>query len=132
MHHVIDALVSEPSASVLSVKSKAAIAFLDARIAEGLAADEQTRREADKEVEEFKRNMYANRLATGERIVYPYVALSWNRVPIGDPKKLDIDAFFSAQALTLSAPPSDIIVATSNVCHFSYFVSADLWTNISR
>ena len=55
----------------LDDKARAAIAFLDARIAEGIAADADTRRQADEEVEEFKRNMNANRAATGERLVYP-------------------------------------------------------------
>lgn len=48
----------------------------------------------------------------------------------GDPKKLDVDVILCAQALTLSVPPADIIVATTNVSHISHFVSADLWTNI--
>ena len=56
---------------VLSAKSLAAIAFLEARIAEGLAADPETKRQAEEELEEFKRNMNANRAATGERLVYP-------------------------------------------------------------
>ncbi len=61
----------EPTGPVLDEKAKAAIALLDAWIAEGKAADEQTRLEADREVEEFKRNMNANRAITGERPVYP-------------------------------------------------------------
>lgn len=51
-------------------------------------------------------------------------------VPTGDPKKLDIDVILAAQALTLSVPTSDIIVATSNVAHISRFVAADNWSNI--
>ena len=51
-------------------------------------------------------------------------------IPTGDPKKLDIDVILSAQALTLSIPASDIIVATSNVAHLSRFVAADQWSNI--
>ena len=51
-------------------------------------------------------------------------------LPTGDPKKLDVDVILAAQALTLSVPPSDIIVATSNVAHLSRFVTADLWTKI--
>ncbi len=56
---------------VLDEKTKAAIAFLEARIAEGLAADPDTKRQAEEELAEFKRNMNANRAATGERPVYP-------------------------------------------------------------
>jgi predicted nucleic acid-binding protein len=50
--------------------------------------------------------------------------------PTGDPKKLDIDVILAAQALTLAAPPSDIIVATANVAHLSRFIAANLWTNL--
>src|SRR6185437_5183074 len=35
--------------------------------------------------------------------------------PTGDPNKLDIDVILAAQAMTLAAPLSDIIVAASNV-----------------
>jgi hypothetical protein len=55
----------------LDPEQEAAIALLDSWIAEGLAADPQTRRQAEEELEEFKRNMNANRAATGERLVYP-------------------------------------------------------------
>ncbi len=57
--------------SALDAKAKAAIAMLDTWIAEGQAADEVTRLEAEQELEEFKRNMNANRAVTGERPVYP-------------------------------------------------------------
>jgi hypothetical protein len=60
----------EPSVSVLDEKAKAAIALLDAWIAEGKAADARTRQEANREVEEFKRSMNANRAATSERPAY--------------------------------------------------------------
>jgi predicted nucleic acid-binding protein len=50
--------------------------------------------------------------------------------PTADPKKIDIDVILAAQALTLTAPRSDIIVATANIAHISRFVSADLRTNI--
>lgn len=56
---------------VLDDKAKAPLALLASWIAEGKAADEKTRLEADREVEEFKRNMNANRAATGESPVYP-------------------------------------------------------------
>lgn len=51
-------------------------------------------------------------------------------LPTGDPKKLDIDVILAAQALTIGVPPSDLIVATSNVSHIARFVPADLWNNI--
>ena len=51
-------------------------------------------------------------------------------VPTGDPKKLDIDVILASQALTLSVPASDIIVATSNASHIARFVAADQWSNI--
>lgn len=63
--------IQEQPASILDEKAKAAIALLDAWIAEGKAADAATRQEAERELEEFKRNMNANRAATGERLVYP-------------------------------------------------------------
>ncbi len=61
----------ERNSPLLDDKSRAALALLDAWIAEGESADEQTRLEADREVEEFKRNMNANRATLGERLVYP-------------------------------------------------------------
>ena len=59
------------AAPILDEKAKAAIALLDAWIAEGKNAGEDARQTAEREVEEFKRNMNANRAATGERLVYP-------------------------------------------------------------
>jgi hypothetical protein len=61
----------EGPAPVLDEKAEAALDLLDGWIAEGRAADEKTRLEADRELGEFKRNMNANRAATGERPVYP-------------------------------------------------------------
>ena|SRR5579863_4432957 len=64
-------LTPDQPVPALDKKAQAALALLDAWIAEGKAADEKMRIEADREVEEFKRNMNANRAATGERPVYP-------------------------------------------------------------
>ena len=61
----------EETKPMIDAKAAAAIAFLDARIAEGIAADPDMRRLAEEELEEFKRNMNANRTATGEHPVYP-------------------------------------------------------------
>ena len=51
--------------------------------------------------------------------------------PTGDPLKLDIDVILAAQALTLTIPESEIIVATDNIGHLSRFVAADHWSNIA-
>jgi len=59
------------AAPTISAESAAAIAFLDARVAEDIAADAETKRKAEEELAEFKRSMNANRTATGERLVYP-------------------------------------------------------------
>jgi hypothetical protein len=56
---------------VLSAKSAAAIAYLDARIAEGQNATPEEVRQATEEFEELKRNLNANRAATGERLIFP-------------------------------------------------------------
>lgn len=58
------------SGSILDDKAKSALALLSEWIAEGEGADPATRREADSEYEEFKRNMNANRAATGEEPLY--------------------------------------------------------------
>ena len=51
-------------------------------------------------------------------------------LPTADPKKLDVDVILAAQALTLNAPASSVVIATENVGHLSRFVAADLWSNI--
>ena len=56
---------------VIDAENAKAIALLDVWIAEGACADEETKRKADEELAEFKRNMNANRTATGESLVYP-------------------------------------------------------------
>jgi hypothetical protein len=77
---LIDAQVSAPAspaaiaaqpAPVLDERQRDAIALLDSWIAEGSAADPETKRQAEEELEEFKRNMNANRAATGDHPVYP-------------------------------------------------------------
>jgi len=66
-----DDQASEPSAPALDEKAQSALSLLKSWMAEGKDADEKAKRETDREVEEFKQNMNANRLATGERLVYP-------------------------------------------------------------
>ena len=66
-----EAKVSTPSVFALDDKALAALSLLDSWIAEGKAADETAKLEAVEEVEEFKRNMNANRAATDERLIYP-------------------------------------------------------------
>ncbi|HTE18939.1 MAG TPA: PIN domain-containing protein, partial [Armatimonadota bacterium] len=51
--------------------------------------------------------------------------------PTGDPNKIDIDAILAAQALTLAAPPAEVIVATPNARHLAQFVPAALWSEIA-
>lgn len=53
-----------------------------------------------------------------------------NGLVTGDPKKLDIDVILASQALMLGVPVSDLVVATSNVGHLSWFVPAQLWSDI--
>ncbi|HLK60592.1 MAG TPA: hypothetical protein VKU00_28780 [Chthonomonadaceae bacterium] len=55
----------------LDAKQRAAIAYLDARIKEGENATPEEVRQATEEFEELKRNLNANRAATGERLVFP-------------------------------------------------------------
>jgi len=56
---------------VIDAKSAAAIALLDSWIAEGTGADEETKRQAELELEELKRHLNANRAELGERLVFP-------------------------------------------------------------
>jgi hypothetical protein len=55
-------------------------------------------------------------------------------MPTADVLSLDIDCILAAQALTtassLSIPPTDVVIATSNVSHLSRFVNAELWESI--
>jgi predicted nucleic acid-binding protein len=52
-------------------------------------------------------------------------------MPTADPKELDCDVLIAAQALTMSVPTSDLVIATTNVGHLARFVPADLWTNLT-
>ena len=54
---------------LLDPKAAAAIAWLNQRIAEDATDDPEEIREADEEVAELKRNLNANRAATGETLV---------------------------------------------------------------
>jgi hypothetical protein len=56
-------------APAIDAKNAAAIAWLDKRIAEEASDDPEEIRKADEEVAELKRNLNANRAATGERLV---------------------------------------------------------------
>jgi predicted nucleic acid-binding protein len=44
------------------------------------------------------------------------------------PDALDGDVILAAQVLNLALPPSDVVVATTNVDHLSLFVPAKHWT----
>jgi hypothetical protein len=46
-------------------------------------------------------------------------------LPISNPTML-----LAAQALTLSVPANELIIATSNIGHLSRFTAADFWSNI--
>ena len=50
--------------------------------------------------------------------------------PTAHDENIDIDVILCSQVLTSSYPPSEIVVATSNLRHLSLFVPADLWSNI--
>ena len=55
-------------------ENAASIALLKSWLAEDATDDPEEIRQAEEELREFKRNMNANRAATGERIPYPDVA----------------------------------------------------------
>jgi len=52
-------------------KSKAAIALLQSWMEEDATDDPEEIRQAEEELEELKRDLNANRAATGERLVFP-------------------------------------------------------------
>src|SRR5690242_18313717 len=64
-----DATTNPPP--VIDAKNAAAIAYLDARIKADATDDPEEIRRAEEEFEELKRNLNANRQATGERLVFP-------------------------------------------------------------
>lgn len=47
-----------------------------------------------------------------------------------DPKELDADVILCAQALLSIEANDELVVATTNIGHLSYFVSANKWENI--
>lgn len=51
-------------------------------------------------------------------------------VVTADRHALDGAVILIAQALGLSVPSSEIVVATNNVRHIARFISADSWSNI--
>ena len=51
-------------------------------------------------------------------------------VATADVKALDGDVIMAAQILTCGLPPTEIIVATTNVRHIVRHIAADLWSNI--
>jgi hypothetical protein len=55
----------------LDAKQLAAIALLNSYLETEATDDPEEIRKAEEELEEFKRNMNANRAATGERLVFP-------------------------------------------------------------
>jgi hypothetical protein len=68
----VRSLVSQPNPTVkpvIDAENAAAIALLNQWIAEDATDDPEEIRLADEEVAELKRNLNANRVATGERLV---------------------------------------------------------------
>jgi|SRR5579871_226730 len=71
---LIDAQLSVPvpqEAPTIDAESAAALALLNFYLETEATDDPEEIRKAEQELEEFKRNMNANRAATGERLVYP-------------------------------------------------------------
>jgi predicted nucleic acid-binding protein len=50
--------------------------------------------------------------------------------PTADSQALDIDVILSAQALSLNLPPSEYVIATSNVAHLGLLAPARPWQQI--
>lgn len=51
--------------------------------------------------------------------------------PTSHDENIDVDMILAAQALTLTAPQVDVVVATSNIRHLSLFVNAADWRTIT-
>jgi hypothetical protein len=58
------------SAPSIDAENAAAIAFLDRKLKEDATDDPEDIRKAEEELQELKRNLNANRVATGERLVF--------------------------------------------------------------
>lgn len=63
--------ISAPVRTALTAEQEAAIVLLTSYLETEATDDPEEIRKAEEELEEFKRNMNANRVATGERLVYP-------------------------------------------------------------
>jgi hypothetical protein len=65
------ASAAAPTAPTVAAENAAAIAYLDRKLKEDATDDPEEIRRAEQEFEELKRNLNANRAATGERLVFP-------------------------------------------------------------
>ena len=52
-------------------------------------------------------------------------------LPTADLRELDCDIVIAAQALDLSLPAEELIVATGNIRHIARLVRCELWKNIT-
>jgi predicted nucleic acid-binding protein len=50
--------------------------------------------------------------------------------PTADVKDIDVDVILAAQALSFGPAPADVIIATSNAKHLSWFITAQNWNEI--
>ena len=76
---VMRKLVTEhlpPAETEGDARNAASISLLQSWLAEDATDDSNEIRRAGEELAEFKRNMNANRAATGERLVYPEAGLT--------------------------------------------------------
>ena len=77
------------------------------------------------------REWVRRQLSSGVRVFVPAIVtyeirrdLRRGGRPTADPLALDIDVILAAQALSLELPPSEYVVATSNVGHLGLLVPA--------